>query len=269
MKTYVREVLNKHPRIRLHLAEHSDANGDFPFGEYLGVSLRKHTHEALALGFEFWFVVWAIYVIMMCLHRFLQAAYVRIMAFFMVLMCITFVVMGVVLWSTRRSVEEWCRTHSPRSPSPGSTGAAPASGSTGGRQSRYRSPTPEPRLEAATSGSTAPQQEEKEELSSGAFPMQKVVSFMIKCSLFFLCYGFVRMVTAPWLWHIYFWNVLILTFAFAALMMIFVFFFAPLVPSFHAAMSIPPNVTENDVAVIVKAMKHKLVHLRKSSADLA
>lgn len=65
------------------------------------------------------------------------------------------------------------------------------------------------------------------------------------------------MATAPWLWHIYFYNVLILTGIFVLVMIGFIFFLAPLIPVFYAAMSIPPNISESDVEVIEKAMKHQ------------
>jgi len=81
------------------------------------------------------------------------------------------------------------------------------------------------------------------------------ISLLLQYALFFLCYGFVRMVTAPWLWHIYFYNVLILTCIFAAVLLAFAAYLAPLIPVFYAAMSIPPNISETDLDIIVDAMK--------------
>lgn len=87
---------------------------------------------------------------------------------------------------------------------------------------------------------------------------EQMYSYLLQFQLFFLCYGFVRMTTAPWLWHIYFYNVLFLTCIFVAALVTFIFIFAPLVPSYFCALSIPPNIAEADAEVIVKALKHKM-----------
>jgi len=97
-------------------------------------------------------------------------------------------------------------------------------------------------------------EEDEKELKSAA-AHNHWISLLLQYTLFFLCYGFVRMVTAPWLWHIYFYNVLMLTCIFAAVLLAFAAYLAPLIPVFYAAMSIPPNISETDLDVIVHAMK--------------
>jgi len=99
-------------------------------------------------------------------------------------------------------------------------------------------------------------EEDEQELQSGG-AHNHWISLLLQYTLFFLCYGFVRMVTAPWLWHIYFYNVLILTCIFAAVLLAFAAYLAPLIPVFYAAMSIPPNISETDLDIIVHAMKKK------------
>jgi hypothetical protein len=84
------------------------------------------------------------------------------------------------------------------------------------------------------------------------------VSLLLQFSLFFLCYGFVRMASAPWLWHIYFYNVLILSCVFLGVMFFFAMYLAPLIPVFYAAMSIPPNVSIKTVDTICAAMRRRM-----------
>lgn len=105
-------------------------------------------------------------------------------------------------------------------------------------------------------------EDEREEEKLEQLPFTHWISLLLQFTLFFLCYGFVRMVTAPWLWHIYFYNVLTLTCIFAAVMLAFVLYLAPLIPEFYAAMSIPPNISESDVDLVVLSMKQQHDQLR-------
>lgn len=105
--------------------------------------------------------------------------------------------------------------------------------------------------------------EESEEGEPKLLPFTHWISLLLQFTLFFLCYGFVRMVTAPWLWKIYFYNVLALTCIFAISMLAFIMYLAPLIPAFYAAMSIPPHISESDVDTIVKSLQlqHDYRHL--------
>jgi len=94
---------------------------------------------------------------------------------------------------------------------------------------------------------------------------RKVLIYAFQFCLFFLCYGFVRMVTAPWLWVVYFWNVLWLSVTFIAMMLILVFVLAPLIPTYSAVMCIPPQVTDEEMKAAVDILKTHTARSRHKS----
>jgi len=218
MRVYFVEVLEKLPKLKAKLEEIEALREGFPFGEYLSVSVRLYTDHILELTWGFWLIAWLTFVVFMLLHRFAHVAYVRIMSFFAVALVIVLLAMLRYVQDTVTRMKGWHDL-----------------------------------------GDDEKDQELQSRLQRDeAFILSREqwMSHLLQFVLFFLCYGFVRMVTAPWLWQIYFYNVLILTSIFLLVMIAFVVVMAPLVPVFYVAMSIPPNISESDVDTIVKTMHH-------------
>lgn len=233
MRSYFLDALEKYPNIKQKL-EDIEPLSDFPFGRYLSVNVRIYTDHILELTSEIWLSVWLTLFVFMLLHRFAHMAYVRIMGFFVVALVI--VVAGMLLTVQRvvARMEEWNMKSDEE------------------QEAEFK----------------------KTEEFQKRFILSKEqwVSHILQFTVFFLCYGFVRMATAPWLWHIYFYRVLLLSCIFLLVMLFFVFYLAPLIPVFYAAMSIPPNISEDDADVIVKTLKDRrkieeATGMRKGSAS--
>ena len=64
--------------------------------------------------------------------------------------------------------------------------------------------------------------------------------------LFFICYGFARIVLGWFMWQLYFWPTLLLSFAFVAFAIFYAFWFAEAIPVFAAVMAIPPYISEDN-----------------------
>jgi len=222
MRVYFVEILEKFPKLKAKLEEVDAVQEGFPFGEYLSVSVRLYTDHILELTWGFWLIAWFTFVVFMLLHRFAHVAYVRIMSFFAVALVIVLLGMLRYVQLTAARMAEWHDL-----------------GDNGKNQE----------LQSKLQRDEVLNQQM-------IFSQEQWMSHLLQFVLFFLCYGFVRMVTAPWLWQIYFYNVLILTSIFLLVMIAFVVVMAPLVPVFYVAMSIPPNISESDVDTVVKTMHH-------------
>ena len=64
--------------------------------------------------------------------------------------------------------------------------------------------------------------------------------------LFFICYGFARIVLGWFMWQLYFWPTLLLCFAFIAFIIFYSFWFSESVAVFAAVMAIPPYISEDN-----------------------
>merc|ERR1719499_558617 len=81
-----------------------------------------------------------------------------------------------------------------------------------------------------------------------------IIFALMTYSVFFLCYGTARTLLQPWLWELYF-NQLLFVAGFSLIMcLVFVFAIAPLIPTYGASLALPPYV---DIAH-VKSLKETL-----------
>lgn len=217
LRQYFMESLDKHPQIKSKIEEIHPLSKSFPFADYLAVNVRLYLDGMVEISYKTWAAIWVTYVVFMLLHRFAEMTYVRIMTFFAVLLAVALLGMVHVLHDTSRRMKEW---------------------------------------------NMKDEDEKADEIERAIawakrIDVEQLLSHLLQFTLWFLCYGFVRMVTAPWLWHIYFYNVLLLTCVYLLGIVLFALNLAPLVPSFYAAMSIPPHINERDAEIIVHAMKHR------------
>jgi len=80
--------------------------------------------------------------------------------------------------------------------------------------------------------------------------IETFVSLLVHYTLFFLCYGAIRMTCQRWMWQLHFWPVLTLTLVIVLLVVLFVIFIAPMFPSFAAAMALPPFIDAEELKVM-------------------
>lgn len=74
------------------------------------------------------------------------------------------------------------------------------------------------------------------------FNTELIALGVLQFTMFVVCYGVARMVCQPWMWELHFWPVFTLTIAALFSALLFVLLVSPLIPSFCAAMAIPPYV---------------------------
>jgi len=103
------------------------------------------------------------------------------------------------------------------------------------------------REKAATKGAQSTGDEKVSKISS-----ELVVLGLLQFSLFFVCYGVARMICQSWMWELHFWPVLVLTVTALISAFLFVWFIAPAIPAFCAAMAMPPYVDSENL----KCMLH-------------
>lgn len=97
--------------------------------------------------------------------------------------------------------------------------------------------------------STIKNRDEKKD-SAGAVSRMSTEIFilgLLQFSLFFVCYGVARMICQSWMWELHFWPVLVLTIVALVSALLFVWFIAPAIPSFCAAMAMPPYVDRDNI----------------------
>jgi len=217
IKNYFVENSQRYPNHKRALEELQPLSMTFPFQEFLSMSVRLSIDHLLELTAIFWITAWLTFAGFLLLHRFAHIAYVRIMSFFVVLLIGVLAGMSRHVHDSTRLMLDWHKKDAAEQ---------------------------EQQMKAA------------EELAQ-KWDQARLLSYLLQWTLFFLCYGFVRMLTAPWLWQIYFYTVLFLTLSSLAMMWFFAAWMAPLVPVFYAGMSIPPTISEGDVRKVVKTMKHK------------
>lgn len=68
--------------------------------------------------------------------------------------------------------------------------------------------------------------------------------------MFVVCYGVARMICQPWMWELHFWPVLSLTIVALLCAFLFVWLVAPAIPSFCAAMAVPPYVDDYNLGIM-------------------
>lgn len=294
LQDYFSEAMEKSwPQVQEQLEEIQELSQQHPLLEYLNIAVRKYTEHILELRTIFWLYAWCTFLIFMLLHRFAHVSYIRIMSFFVILLLINLIGMYIRVAAMSSRLNKYIENEDDDAKSgsekdnaddtnkesskadDGKSGGKPSEGAKDGKEKR--------RLSLDVNAADAEEAElEREESLRGRQPSQYMsvdhkesvhavlhadtaagqvigCSQLLQFTLFFLCYGFVRMATAPWLWHIYFFNVLILTIVFLLVAMFFVFKVADLLPVFYAAMSFPPNIPEADATIIVNAMwtQHK------------
>merc|ERR1719321_1016397 len=80
---------------------------------------------------------------------------------------------------------------------------------------------------------------------------------VFKFHLIILCYGLVRTMTAPWMWKLYFWPCCFILLISIVIICGIVFFIAPLIPVFMAAMAMPPYLDADNAVALGRALKSK------------
>jgi len=89
-------------------------------------------------------------------------------------------------------------------------------------------------------------------------PTEGIVLHGLEFSLFFVCYGVARMICQPWMWELHFWPVAILTGVAILSSIAFYQIVAPGIPSFIAAMAMPPYVGPDDIDLMrAVAVEHQ------------
>jgi len=82
-----------------------------------------------------------------------------------------------------------------------------------------------------------------------------VVLGLLQFSLFFVCYGVARMICQTWMWELHFWPVLVLSICALISAFLFVWFIAPAIPSFCAAMAMPPYVDSGNIQCMLHVVR--------------
>merc|ERR1740117_1912158 len=89
-------------------------------------------------------------------------------------------------------------------------------------------------------------------------PTEGIVLHGLEFLLFFVCYGVARMICQPWMWELHFWPVAILTGVAILSSIAFYPIVAPGIPSFIAAMAMPPYVGPDDIDLMrAVAVEHQ------------
>merc|ERR1740117_1363285 len=96
-----------------------------------------------------------------------------------------------------------------------------------------------------------PKVDEKKSIHE-TLPTEAIVLTGLEFSLFFVCYGVARMICQPWMWELHFWPVLILTGVAIVASIAFYLLVAPGIPSFIAAMALPPYMGPEDIDLMRK-----------------
>jgi hypothetical protein len=104
-----------------------------------------------------------------------------------------------------------------------------------------------------TSSIKSPKTSGKERIRTTS--MEVVVLALLQFSLFFVCYGVARMMCQSWMWELHFWPVLALTVCACVSAFLFIWFIAPAIPIFCAAMAMPPYVDSGNVQCMINVMK--------------
>jgi hypothetical protein len=107
------------------------------------------------------------------------------------------------------------------------------------------------REKAAAKGAHSTGDEKVSKISS-----ELVVLGLLQFSLFFVCYGVARMICQSWMWELHFWPVLALTVTALISAFLFVWFIAPAIPSFCAAMAMPPYVDSDNLKCMLHVVKN-------------
>jgi len=85
---------------------------------------------------------------------------------------------------------------------------------------------------------------------------EKMIVISCFYNVFILCYGIARVVCQPWMWELHFWVVLNLAIFAVILAIVFCVFIAPLFPVFLVAMSLPPYLDPENIAVMKTVISH-------------
>jgi len=97
-----------------------------------------------------------------------------------------------------------------------------------------------------------PSTEVKEKSIHETLNTEGIILHGLEFSLFFVCYGVARMICQPWMWELHFWPVLILSGVAVVASILFYVLVAPGIPSFIAAMAMPPYVSPDDIDLMRK-----------------
>merc|ERR1719262_1246278 len=89
------------------------------------------------------------------------------------------------------------------------------------------------------------------------FPTETIVLGLLQFSLFFVCYGVARMICQTWMWELHFWPVLTLTVVAFICAALFILLIAPAIPSFCAAIAMPPYVDKNNFQCMRDVVKEE------------
>mmetsp|Transcript_68426 Transcript_68426/g.164282 ORF Transcript_68426/g.164282 Transcript_68426/m.164282 type:complete len:952 (-) Transcript_68426:144-2999(-) len=89
--------------------------------------------------------------------------------------------------------------------------------------------------------------------------------WLIQYSGFFLGYGASRMICQEWMWKLHFWPVVGVCFVLFFLALAYVLLIAPMVPTFAAAMALPPFVDASNAEKVIDALQEN----RKRSTQSA
>jgi hypothetical protein len=106
-----------------------------------------------------------------------------------------------------------------------------------------------------TSSIKSPKPSGKEPQRIRKMSMEIVVLCLLQFSLFFVCYGVARMMCQSWMWELHFWPVLALTVLASISAVLFMWFIAPAIPIFCAAMAMPPYVDSGNVQCMRNVIK--------------
>lgn len=196
----------------------------FPLYRYMRLAVRENVDLMFEFGLIFWSLIVLTFITFMCVHRFLHVGYIRIM---MVLLCLMVLVLAGMVF--------WIRSINAAVTSQGSAAPTQASSSGGGG----------PALKRKGSVVDLATQSIHQKL-----PTEAIVAVAVSYVMFFLCYGAARIVCQKWMWQLYFWPVVILTFTIIVVGLVFVFLVAPIIPIFAAAMAMPPYIDPSNEAQI-------------------
>lgn len=92
--------------------------------------------------------------------------------------------------------------------------------------------------------------------ASAIHRMRPILGGFLQYNLFFLCFGFSRIICFWWLWDLYFQAMVFLSGLSVVLMAVYIFIIAPILPMFTAAIALPPYANNEHIEQTMWLMKY-------------